>query len=131
MPSTTTAATSLTSPVERGGHVVLHLVLQLGIEHVAQGVGNKTRLYEELRASIRFTDDEACFVGDDLPDLGPMTRVAFPVAVADAADEVKRRAAHVTALRGGRGAVRETIEMILRAQGKWDAIVRAFEAGER
>jgi 3-deoxy-D-manno-octulosonate 8-phosphate phosphatase (KDO 8-P phosphatase) len=104
---------------------------ELGIEHVAQGVGNKTRQYEALRASIPFTDEEACFIGDDVPDLGPMSRVAFPVAVADAAKEVRRRAAFVTSLRGGRGAVREVIEAILRAQGKWDAIVLAHEVGER
>ena len=104
---------------------------ELGIEHVAQGVGNKLRRYDEMKAAVPFEDAEACFIGDDLTDLGPMSRVAFPVAVADALPDVKRRAAHVTALRGGRGAVREVIEIILRAQGKWDAIVRAYEAGER
>lgn len=123
----------LVSGIISGGHseATVLRAKELGIDHVAQGVGNKTRQYEAMRSSIPFTDDEACFIGDDLTDLGPMSRVAFPVAVADAPPEVKRRAALVTALRGGRGAVREVIELILRAQGKWEAIVRAYETGER
>jgi len=112
-------------------HATVHRAKELGIDHVAQGVENKTRKYLEMRDAIGFADAEACFIGDDLTDLGPMGRVAFPVAVADAPIEVKRRARLVTEHAGGRGAVREVVEVLLRARGAWDEIVRQYEAGER
>ena len=65
--------------------------------------------------------DEVCFVGDDVVDLGPLARAGFGVAVADARPEVKAAADFVTRAAGGRGAVREVVEMILQAQEKWDA----------
>ncbi|MBZ0126476.1 MAG: HAD hydrolase family protein, partial [Rhodocyclaceae bacterium] len=62
-------------------------------------------------------------VGDDLVDLSMMKRVGFPVAVADAVDEVREAAVYVTKARGGHGAVREVAELILKTQGKWDKIL--------
>jgi 3-deoxy-D-manno-octulosonate 8-phosphate phosphatase (KDO 8-P phosphatase) len=76
-------------------------------------------MLEELNIS----DAEVCYVGDDLVDLSMMKRVGLPVAVGDAVADVKEAAAYVTTARGGHGAVREVAEMILKAQGKWDAVL--------
>jgi 3-deoxy-D-manno-octulosonate 8-phosphate phosphatase (KDO 8-P phosphatase) len=68
-----------------------------------------------------------CYVGDDLVDLPALARVGFPVAPADAVAEVRSAAAWVTRAPGGRGAVRELVEMILKAQGSWADLVRRHE----
>jgi YrbI family 3-deoxy-D-manno-octulosonate 8-phosphate phosphatase len=68
-----------------------------------------------------------CFIGDDLPDLPAIRRVGLGAAVADAAPEVRAAAQFVTNAAGGRGAVRELIETILKAQGRWDEIVEKYE----
>jgi len=70
--------------------------------------------------------DEVCFVGDDIVDLGPLQRAGVAVAVANAVREAKAAARLVTRAAGGRGAVREVVEMILKAQGKWDSIVAHY-----
>ena len=70
--------------------------------------------------------DEVAFLGDDLADLPVLKRVGLPLAVANAVDEVKRVAAYTTQARGGSGAVREAIEVLLRAKGRWDEAVRSY-----
>ncbi len=70
--------------------------------------------------------DEVAFLGDDLADLPVLKRVGLPLAVANAVDEVKRVAAYTTQARGGSGAVREAIEVLLRAKGRWDEAVRTY-----
>ena len=75
---------------------------------------------------MSLTGQQAAVIGDDLPDLPLMRRCAFPVAVADAAEEVCQAAAYVTLLPGGRGCVREVIELILRSTGRWDAILSRY-----
>jgi 3-deoxy-D-manno-octulosonate 8-phosphate phosphatase (KDO 8-P phosphatase) len=65
------------------------------------------------------TDEEVAYVGDDLPDLPILQRVGLGVAVANAVVEVKRAAHYVTVAKGGEGAVREVVELILKAQGRW------------
>jgi 3-deoxy-D-manno-octulosonate 8-phosphate phosphatase (KDO 8-P phosphatase) len=67
-------------------------------------------------------------VGDDIIDLGPLTRAGFAVAVGDGVAEAKAAAHYVTKMAGGRGAVREVIEMILQAQGKWNSFVENYTA---
>ena len=68
------------------------------------------------------------FVGDDLADLPVFRRVALPIAVANAVEEVKQAASYTTKAAGGKGAVREAIEQVLRAQGRWDEAVRGYLA---
>ncbi|HEY7026486.1 MAG TPA: HAD hydrolase family protein [Gemmatimonadales bacterium] len=77
--------------------------------------------------------DEVAFVGDDLADLPVLRRVGLPIAVANAVAEVKELAAYTTTARGGSGAVREVIEILFRAQGRWDEAVRIYlgDRGER
>ncbi|MGH7979360.1 MAG: KdsC family phosphatase, partial [Limisphaerales bacterium] len=67
-----------------------------------------------------------CFVGDDIVDLGPLKKAGVGAAVADAVDEAKAAADYVTRAAGGHGAVRELVELILKAQGKWDLIVAGY-----
>ncbi|MGB7769100.1 MAG: HAD hydrolase family protein [Verrucomicrobiia bacterium] len=84
---------------------------------------SKTGSVEKLLSRTKLDWDAVCFVGDDVVDLGPLTRAGLAVAVADARPEVKAAAHYVTQAAGGRGAVREVAEMVLQAQGKWDSIV--------
>jgi 3-deoxy-D-manno-octulosonate 8-phosphate phosphatase (KDO 8-P phosphatase) len=91
----------------------------LGIAAVRQGVADKLAVYGELQSELQAGDATICFVGDDSPDLGPMRRCAFPVAVANGTGPVKRLARYVTRRAGGDGAVAEVIELILRKQGRW------------
>ena len=87
---------------------------------------SKTGAIEELLAREKISWAETCFVGDDIIDLGPLQRAGWSVAVGDGVAEARAVAHHVTGAVGGRGAVREAIEMILRAQGKWQAFVEKY-----
>lgn len=91
----------------------------LKIDKVCVGVYPKTSAYESLLQEFKITDEEVCFMGDDVADLKIMRRCGVAVAVANAVFEVKQAAHYVTVRRGGRGAVRETVELILNAQGHW------------
>jgi 3-deoxy-D-manno-octulosonate 8-phosphate phosphatase (KDO 8-P phosphatase) len=87
---------------------------------------SKTAAIEELLAQEKLNWSETCFVGDDVIDLGPLTRAGFSVAVGDAVAEAKAAAHFTTKAVGGRGAVREAIELILRAQKKWQPFVEKY-----
>ena len=87
---------------------------------------SKTAAIEELLAREKMTWTETCFVGDDIIDLGPLQRAGWAVAVGDGVAEARAIAHHVTRAVGGRGAVREAVEMILQTQGKWQAFVDKY-----
>ena len=89
------------------------------IEFVYQRRATKIESYEEILRITGADEGEVAYVGDDLPDLSVLNRFGLAVAVANAAPEVKRAAHYVTARSGGDGAVREVIEIIVKAQGKW------------
>ena len=89
------------------------------LEFVYQGRATKLGPYEEILRAAFASDQEVAYIGDDLPDLPLLQRVGLAVAVANAAPEVKRAAHYVTARSGGDGAVREVVELIVKAQGKW------------
>jgi len=105
----------------REGRNVMRRAAELGIDWVKLGVADKLAGYEAILASAGCVDTVVAYVGDDLPDLGPMSRCAWPVAVADAIPEVKRTAQYVTRRTGGCGAVAEVIELILRKQKRWSS----------
>jgi 3-deoxy-D-manno-octulosonate 8-phosphate phosphatase (KDO 8-P phosphatase) len=109
-----------------GSEGVLQRAEQLGIERVYQYVADKGAEYEKLRDELGLRDDEVCYMGDDVIDLPAMTRAGLPVAPADAVEEVRAVAALVTARPGGRGAVREAVEHILRGEGLWAGTVERF-----
>ena len=87
---------------------------------------SKTAAIETLLQSEKLNWAEVCFVGDDIIDLGPLTRAGLAIAVGDGVAEARAVAHHVTQAAGGRGAVREAVEMILRAQGKWRTFVEKY-----
>jgi 3-deoxy-D-manno-octulosonate 8-phosphate phosphatase (KDO 8-P phosphatase) len=99
---------------------------ELGIELVFQKIWNKLEVYEKILVDTELTHDEVAYVGDDLVDIPLLRRVGLAVAVADAVDEVKAAAHLVTQRPGGQGAVREVIELILRAQGHWDGLIERY-----
>jgi 3-deoxy-D-manno-octulosonate 8-phosphate phosphatase (KDO 8-P phosphatase) len=103
----------------RSSPVVAVRAAELGVASVCQGAADKLagllRLQEEAGAPPRAT----CYVGDDLPDVPAMRSVGLAVAVADACPEARAAAHYVTAAPGGRGAVREAVERILRCQDRW------------
>jgi 3-deoxy-D-manno-octulosonate 8-phosphate phosphatase (KDO 8-P phosphatase) len=100
---------------------------ELRIKRLYQGVRKKTEVYEQILQEMGIADDEVCFVADDLNDLSLLRRVGLPVAVADAVPEVQEVARYVTQRPGGRGAVREVAELILKAQGKWDTLLAKLQ----
>jgi len=87
---------------------------------------SKTGAVAKLLRRTKLDWDAVCFMGDDVVDLGPLQRAGLAVAVANAGREVKAVAHYVTRTAGGHGAVRETVEMILKAQKKWDSIVAGY-----
>ena len=89
---------------------------------------SKTGAIESLLLQEKLNWSDVCFVGDDIIDLGPLTRAGLAVAVGDAVPEAKAAAHLVTKAVGGRGAVREAIELILRAQEKWQPFVKSYSA---
>jgi 3-deoxy-D-manno-octulosonate 8-phosphate phosphatase (KDO 8-P phosphatase) len=98
------------------------------IEFVCQHRATKLGALEEILQATGAEAKEVAYVGDDLPDLPVLLRVGLAVAVANAAPEVKRAAHFVTKRSGGEGAVREVIELIVKAQGKWAAASRGAKA---
>ena len=103
---------------------------ELKIDFLVQQGDNisKTGAIENLLAKEKLNWDTVCFVGDDIIDLGPLTRAGLAVAVGDGVTEAKAAAHYVTQAAGGRGAVRETIELILQAQGKWEPFLKQYAA---
>jgi 3-deoxy-D-manno-octulosonate 8-phosphate phosphatase (KDO 8-P phosphatase) len=98
------------------------------MEFVYEGEAVKIPVYEEILRHTGVREDEVSYVGDDLPDLPVMRRVGLAIAVADATPEVKHAAHFVTRANGGRGAVREAVELILKAQGKWESLISKARA---
>jgi 3-deoxy-D-manno-octulosonate 8-phosphate phosphatase (KDO 8-P phosphatase) len=101
---------------------------ETGMEFVYQGRAEKIPAYEAILRAGGVTDAEVAYVGDDLPDLPVLRRVGLAVAVANAVPEVRRAAHFITQRSGGEAAVREVIECILKAQGKWDSAAKKARA---
>lgn len=98
----------------------------LAVTEVFQGARFKTNAMNAIATKHGLSLDEIAFIGDDLNDLPAFDCVGLSIAVANAAEEVKARADIVTERRGGSGAVREAIEIILKARGEWDDAVSSF-----
>jgi len=109
----------------RKSSVVQARARELGVAHLYEMAWVKTEPYEKVLAEEELTDEEVCYVGDDVVDIPLLRRAGLGVAVADAVEETKKHSHIVTERGGGRGAVREVIEFILKAQDKWDeAMIR-------
>lgn len=107
----------------RSSNIVPIRARELGIRAVYQNAGDKLAALQLLQTEFGCSADQICSVGDDLPDMGVLAHCGVAVAVADAAPEIRRMADFVTSARGGCGAVREVIERLLKAQGRWQELI--------
>ena len=110
----------------RKSSVVQARAKELGIAHLHEMAWVKTEPYEKILGEEGLSDQEVCYVGDDVVDIPLLRRAGLAVSVADAVEEAKRHSHFVTARAGGRGAVREVIEIILKAQDKWDEALARY-----
>jgi 3-deoxy-D-manno-octulosonate 8-phosphate phosphatase (KDO 8-P phosphatase) len=99
---------------------------KLGMSYVRQGCEDKEQAFAEILADAGLTNADVAFAGDDLNDIPLMIKSGLAIAVADAALETREHAHYITQARGGHGAVRETVELILKAQGRWDEMLRHY-----
>jgi 3-deoxy-D-manno-octulosonate 8-phosphate phosphatase (KDO 8-P phosphatase) len=99
---------------------------ELKMSFVRQGHTSKVKSFEEILLEAHLDESEVAFIGDDLVDIPVMLRCELAVAVADAVEETRSVAHYITSAPGGSGAVREVIELILKAQGLWSDLVEGF-----
>jgi 3-deoxy-D-manno-octulosonate 8-phosphate phosphatase (KDO 8-P phosphatase) len=112
----------------RKGQALHHRCVNLGIDLIFDGVRHKDKVIDDITARTGISKEAMAFVGDDLPDLPVMKRVGLAVAVSDAHEIIRQKAHITTRAPGGKGAVREISETILKAQGLWDALIsRLFD----
>jgi 3-deoxy-D-manno-octulosonate 8-phosphate phosphatase (KDO 8-P phosphatase) len=111
----------------RQSRVVEHRAADLGITEVHQGILNKAEVFAEILKRRDMVPEESACVGDDVVDIPLLRRTGFSVAVADAVPEAREIADYVTRHRGGRGAVREVCEVILKAQNRWTDVAVRYE----
>ncbi len=100
---------------------------QLGITLVHQGVSSKIDTYDQIVGDMVLNDQQVAYMGDDIVDLAVLKRAGLSAAPANAVPEVQARVDFISTQPGGEGAVREMVEMILRAQNQWDTLVAAYE----
>ncbi|MEN6319021.1 MAG: HAD hydrolase family protein [Syntrophaceae bacterium] len=111
----------------RRSTVVERRAYELGIKEVHQGIFNKLEVSEEILKKRSLEYAHIAYVGDDIVDISLLKRVGFSVAVADAAEDVKKCVDYITKKKGGYGAVREVCELILRGQDKWSDVAKKYE----
>jgi YrbI family 3-deoxy-D-manno-octulosonate 8-phosphate phosphatase len=100
--------------------------VELGVDLVRQGVEDKLPAVKQILAERGLKPEQVCYVGDDLPDLPVLQHVGMAVAVADGSEDLHSAAHYVTKANGGRGALREVIEMLLKAQNRWNDLLRKY-----
>jgi len=110
----------------RTSRLVSMRAADLGVAYIRQGALDKLKAFDDLLAEARVEASEVAFVGDDVVDIPLMRRSALAVAVADAGRDTRAAAHYVTQLPGGFGAVREVCELVLKAQGRWDELMRRY-----
>ena len=110
----------------RSSHIVKTRAAELGVDILRQGIDDKLTAMRGILDELEITPAQVCYLGDDLPDLRVVQAVGLGVAVADACEELRQAAHYVTAAPGGFGAVRETIERILKAQSRWEDLIQAY-----
>lgn len=110
----------------RNSRVVERRAHELGITEVFQKCFDKTAVYNALVSKYSLSPDQIAYVGDDIVDAPVMAMVGLPVSVLDSADEIKNYSLMVTRNRGGRGAVREVADIILKSKGLWERIFNEY-----
>lgn len=99
---------------------------ELKINEVFQGKRKKIDTYNNIKEKYSLKDEEILYIGDDLVDIPVLKKVGFPVAVADAIEDVKNFCIYITKKKGGEGAVREVVELILKLRGEYEKIIKEF-----
>jgi len=110
----------------RGSEAVTARAKDLKISKVYQNAYPKDNAYQELLQELNLRDENVCFVGDDWPDMVVLKKVGFSVAVNDAVAEVRDVVDYTTEKKGGEGAVREVVELILKTQGQWKQTLESY-----
>lgn len=110
----------------RSSHIVKVRAAELGVDLIRQGFTDKLPVAKQIAEEYGLKPEQICYVGDDLTDLQVIGYVGLGVAVADAVAEVRNEADHTTKTAGGRGAVRELVELLLKTQKRWDEVVRQY-----
>jgi len=100
---------------------------ELGIKLVYQGALRKLESYEDVKLKTGLADSQIAYMGDDVIDVPVMRRVGFAAAPQDALAEAKRAAHYIASCNGGRGAVREVCDLILKGRGVWDEVAARYE----
>ena len=111
----------------RASSIVENRARELHIDLVYQGSLDKRDAYADIKARTGLSDEEIAYIGDDIVDLPIMRMVGLPCAVGDAVPEVKEAAQIISDAPGGRGAVREIYEIILKTQGLWERVLTVFQ----
>jgi len=107
----------------RSSGATTHRAAQLAVRIVQQGVTSKASAFDQILKTSGLPEEAVSYMGDDLLDIPVLERAGLSAAPADAAAEVRAAVHWVSAVAGGRGAARELIELVLRAQGRWDEVV--------
>jgi len=105
---------------------VKHRLEKLGIQHIFLGVENKKAVFESLLSELKLTPIQTAYMGDDLPDLPLLKSVGLGVTVPNAVQEVLNQTSFVTQKKGGKGAVRELCEALLKSQAKWETFLLKY-----
>jgi 3-deoxy-D-manno-octulosonate 8-phosphate phosphatase (KDO 8-P phosphatase) len=112
----------------KGSKAIRPRARDMRVEEIFENISPKTAALDKILNKYKVSLDEVCFVGDDLVDLGLMKKVGFSIAVFNAAPEIKQAADYITQREGGRGAVREVAELILKSQNRWEEAIKSYDA---
>lgn len=113
----------------RTSQIVKMRAAELSVDLVRQGFEDKLPAAQEIVRQLQLSPEQVCYIGDDLTDIPVLRYAGLGVAVADAAEDARQVADHVTRRPGGSGAVRELIEDLLKAQQRWDDLIRKYLNG--
>ena len=110
----------------RSSHIVKLRMDELNVDIVRQGAENKRDIANTIMSEMELQPEQVCYIGDDLTDMALISSVGLGVSVADGAEEVRKAADFVTKSAGGRGAIRELVEAILKSQNRWQELLQAY-----
>lgn len=111
----------------KGSRSIRPRARDMKVDAVFENISPKSAVLDKLLKKYQILPEQVCFVGDDLVDLGIMKKVGFPVAVFNACREIKEISAYITLKEGGRGAVREVAELILKSKGEWEKLLSSYD----
>lgn len=106
--------------------VVARRAKDMHIDKVYQNAHRKSEVFKKILNDFKVSPEEVCFIGDDVIDISVLKKVGFAICAPNAVSEVKNEVHYITKREGGRGAVREVIDMILKTQGKWDEAIKEY-----